>query len=63
MWGCRNHWYSLPKALRDKVWRAYIPGQERTMTPTPAYVAVAREVEAWIKENASPATGTQQRLI
>lgn len=63
MWGCSNHWYSLPKALRDKVWRAYRPGQEKTFTPSAAYVAVAREVEAWIKANAKPDTGVQQSLI
>lgn len=48
MWGCREHWYKLPKELRDKVWRAYQPGQEVAGTPSRGYVEVAREVQAWI---------------
>jgi hypothetical protein len=51
MWGCKEHWFKLPKRLRDKVWATYRPGQERTMTPSRAYLAVAREVQEWIKEN------------
>jgi hypothetical protein len=48
MWGCRKHWYALPQALRNKIWRAYRPGQEATKTPSREYVEVAREVQAWI---------------
>lgn len=48
MWGCRKHWFALPKALRDKVWRTYRPGQEVTKTPSRDYLAVAREVQEWI---------------
>ena len=48
MWGCRQHWYALPPALRAKIWRTYRPGQEETMTPSAEYIAVAREVQEWI---------------
>lgn len=48
---CREHWYTLPKELRDKVWRAYAPGQEETLTPSRAYLDVMREVNAWIAEH------------
>ncbi len=51
MWGCKTHWFKLPKALRDKVWDAYIPGQEKRMDPSDEYLTVAREVQVWIKEN------------
>ena len=51
MWGCRPHWYQLPKPLRDKVWAEYVPGQEITKTPTPEYLEVAEEVQRWIAEN------------
>lgn len=51
MWGCSQHWFKLPKALRNKVWRAYRPGQEVTMTPSAAYIEVAKEVQAWIAES------------
>lgn len=48
MWGCREHWFKLPKDLRDAIWRAYVPGQEITMTPSDAYLQAAAEVQAWI---------------
>lgn len=53
MWGCKAHWFKLPMALRNKVWRTYQPGQEKTGLPSREYVEVAREVQAWIAENAS----------
>lgn len=51
MWGCYYHWMKLPKALREKVWATFEPGQEVTGTPSREYVKVAREVQEWIKEN------------
>ena len=50
MWGCRAHWYSLPKRLRDGIWATYIPGQEITKTPTTEYIDAAKAVQAWIAE-------------
>lgn len=50
MWGCRPHWYTLPKALRDRIWQTYKPGQEVNGTPSVSYIAAAREVQAWIAE-------------
>lgn len=52
MWGCRVHWYKLPLALRTRIWQMYKPGQEINGTPSREYVTVAREVQAWIAENA-----------
>lgn len=52
MWGCKEHWFKLPKRLRDRIWATYRPGQEVTMTPSKAYLIVANEVQEWIKENA-----------
>lgn len=51
MWGCKKHWFALPKALRDRVWRAYRPAQEVDGTPSDEYLAVADEVQAWIREH------------
>src|SRR5690348_7778567 len=48
MWGCKAHWFRLPKRLRDRVWATYRPGQEITKTPSAAYLTVAREVQDWI---------------
>lgn len=49
MWGCKTHWFRLPKRLRDAVWRTYVPGQEITKTPSREYLAVVREVRLWIE--------------
>jgi hypothetical protein len=38
----------LPKHLRDKIWKTYVPGQEITKTPHIAYIEAAKEVQAWI---------------
>lgn len=53
MWGCKRHWYQLPKALRDKVWATYRIGQEETGAPSRAYLTVATEVQRWIREHCS----------
>lgn len=50
-WGCKKHWFKLPKRLRDRIWATYKPGQEKTMTPSRAYLLVADEVQRWITEN------------
>jgi hypothetical protein len=47
-WGCRVHWYKLPKCLQRRIWKAYRPGQEKDLTPSAEYIAVAREVQTWI---------------
>jgi hypothetical protein len=49
VWGCRPHWYTLPKELRNRIWQAYRPGQEIDQKPSETYVTVAREVQAWIE--------------
>ena len=48
MWGCKKHWFALPKMLRAKIWRAYQPGQEDRLDPSAEYLEVAKEVQAWI---------------
>lgn len=50
MWGCRAHWFKLPKPLRDRIWATYRPGQEITKTPSAEYIAAAKDVQAWIAE-------------
>lgn len=50
MWGCKKHWFTLPKFLRDQVWAAYVPGQEIRKDPLSRYLIVASLVQLWIKE-------------
>lgn len=49
MWGCKEHWFRLPIALRNRIWAAYRPGQEIDGNPSEQYLAVAAEVQRWIK--------------
>lgn len=48
-WGCSRHWFMLPKALRDRIWRAYRPGQEQDLKPSESYLEAAQAVQAWIR--------------
>lgn len=48
LWGCKIHWYMLPRDLRAAIWASYVPGQEVTQTPSAKYIEVAKKVQAWI---------------
>lgn len=48
MWGCKPHWFKLPRALRNKIWATYRPGQETDRKISQEYIAAAREVREWI---------------
>lgn len=50
LWGCRQHWFTLPKVLRDRIWKTYVPGQENTKTPSAAYIEAAKAVQEWIND-------------
>jgi len=47
MWGCKEHWFTLPKRLRDAVWRTYRRGQETDKQPSEDYLRVADKVQMW----------------
>lgn len=49
VWGCKEHWFKLPKVLRDQIWLTYSPGQEKTLSPSKDYLKVADRVQDWIK--------------
>ena len=51
MWGCKQHWFTLPQRLRSKIWSTYRPGQEINLSPSQSYVLVAREVQQWIEKD------------
>lgn len=46
MFMCKEHWYALPKRLRDAVWREYRPGQENDKQPSLRYLAVQQRAIA-----------------
>lgn len=58
MWGCKPHWFQLPKHLRNKIWATYRPGQEIDGRPHWAYIDAAREVQEWIAQQ-SPNAGVK----
>lgn len=51
VWGCRPHWFRLPKPIRNRIWATYRAGQEITKTPSREYVAAAQAARAWILAN------------
>lgn len=48
MWGCRKHWYNLPRTIRNRIWNTYECGQEVKGTPSKDYLAAAQEAQDWI---------------
>lgn len=48
LWGCKRHWFKLPKQMRSDIWVTYVPGQEIRKDPSPEYVQIATEVQEWI---------------
>lgn len=57
MWGCRSHWFRLPKELRDLIWSTYKPGQEVSKDPSLEYVAAAEMVQDWIRAHCAAEIG------
>lgn len=49
MWGCSEHWFRLPKRLRDRIRATYRPGQEIDKRPSAAYLDAADEAQSWIR--------------
>lgn len=49
LWGCRRHWFMLPKAIRDRIWATYRPGQEITKDPSGEYIEAALAAERFAK--------------
>jgi hypothetical protein len=61
MWGCKNHWFTLPENIRTRISRAYRQGQEIDKTPSLEYIAVAHEAQEWIKNYEATQLGTDER--
>lgn len=47
MWGCKKHWFRLPKEFRDRIWETYVPGQEVRKDPSVEYLEIATSIEKW----------------
>ena len=59
MFMCGRDWYRLPKAMRDAIWDAYVPGQEIRKDPSRAYLAAARAAVRYLEriEDRASTTG------
>jgi len=69
MFMCRKHWFSLPRAMRDEIWRTYRPGQCDDWQISRAYSEAAkaavrfvaakegREADVSIYEMLEPSSG------
>jgi hypothetical protein len=44
MWGCKAHWFSLPKEIRDEIWQAYTRGKL-----SPEWLAANEKAVAWVR--------------
>jgi hypothetical protein len=65
MWGCKKHWFMVPKALRDRIWTTYRVGQCDDMNPSRAYLVTAREAVIAVarRENIMPDTDLYDHFL
>jgi hypothetical protein len=54
LFACRPHWFALPSHIRAKIWTAYVPGQEISKDPSPAYIDAALTARQWILAQKKP---------
>ena len=55
MWGCKKHWFMVPKLLRNEVWATYRTGQEITKDPSEEYLdAMLAAVDAVDAKESAP---------
>lgn len=47
LWGCRQHWFAVPRELRMRLWQAYRPMQN-IWTVSPLYAEAATAIQTWI---------------
>lgn len=50
MFMCRQHWYMLPKAMRDDIWKNYRPGQCDDWQISHKYAEAARRAVTYIAQ-------------
>ena len=61
LWGCREHWFTLPQVLRSAIWAHYRPGQEIDKNPSKEYLNVANRVQKWCREYEQKKHAQQER--
>jgi len=62
LWGCRDHWYRLPRGIRRKIFSAYRLGQT-VATASSAYLDALADADRWmVHEVAQTRASTTPRL-
>lgn len=64
MFFCKGHWFSLPKPMRDAIWKTYRPGQCDDWNISHEYANAARTAVRYIaeKEGKKPDTAVYDML-
>lgn len=60
LWGCKAHWFRVPRELRMRLWRAYTRGQS-VATASQEYLDAAAAINAWIAGHVAQASNAQSR--
>jgi hypothetical protein len=65
MWGCKKHWFMVPKQIRGRIWVEYRVGQCDDMSPSTEYLHAAREavIAVAAKEGIKPDTSLYDRFL
>ena len=50
LWGCKHHWFTLPREVRQAIWKAYRRGQT-VWTASPEYLAAITAAAKWIRQH------------
>ena len=51
LWGCKRHWFRLPKSIRDEIWNQYQPGQELRKDPSLEYLQAVHAAHQYAIDN------------
>jgi hypothetical protein len=47
---CGQHWKTLPRAIRHRIWSTYRRGQEQDLRVSREYIGAVRAAQQWARE-------------
>lgn len=65
MWGCKKHWFMVPYAIRQRIWKTYRVGQCDDMNPSKDYLLAAKAavIAVATREGIEPDTRLYDRFL
>lgn len=57
LWGCKKHWFMVPKEMKEELLKHYRPGQEIDKDPSEEYIDAAMDIYYWAQEKNKEAGG------